>query len=275
MANFVRGLAKKEKLTPHLRRYFNKGEFPDEIPIVISANKEKDDAFHPSSDAATCLRAAFATRVGDLEREPIDGALHRIFHVGHMYHGWLQWVLVEGLGFSQWENIEREHRMSHGKVFSNDVDWRTDPEIEALRQAGSWWARGQADVAHCDIPGHGDYLIDIKTVNSFQFTTGLPEDRKAKYELQTQLYMDWHDVDHALILLAQKDSPHDFKEIVFERDPEVAAAIYERWDALAAALAEGTPPACDCIDPNKCPAKGLYARPRTRSGGSSTGLRAG
>ena len=259
MTNFAKMYSKRNKLTPHLDAWFERATFPDSIPFNIHLNKESDSAFHPSSDAMACLAHMYYLRTGDLDREEFSGTTHKIFHVGHIYHAWIQHILAQELGFSSWEDIETEYRLgSDGESLSIDVDWRTDSEIARLVSNGGWWARGFTDVAHCHIPKHGDYLIDIKTVNSYYFKLDrLPEHVMAKYEVQCQLYMDWHKQENALLLCVQKDSPHAFKEFEFKRDPSIAAAVYERWDVLAEALVSGMPPDCDCPNPKSCPAYAL------------------
>jgi hypothetical protein len=260
MANFAKTYSNRRKLVPHLEAWFERGKFPDTIPFEIGLNKERDTAFHPSSDAMRCLREAYALKKGDLEAEEISGTLHKIFHVGHVYHAWIQHIIVEELGFSTWDDVETEHRVGcDGVVLNNDDDWREDPKIAELLGAGGWWARGFADVAHCHIPKHGDHLIDIKTVNDVYFRS-MPEHVKAGYEVQCQLYMHWHKQKHAMLLLVQKGTPHDFKEIHFTYDPQIIEGVYERWDTLAAALAENEPPECDCITPDKCVARDLYMK---------------
>lgn len=240
MANFARTLAKRNKLVPHLDAWFDRAEFPDQIPFVVEPNKEHDDAFHPSSDAMECLRTLYFTHRGEIPRWEPDGTLRKIFMVGHYYHAMIQHILVD-LGFATEEDIEKEHD-----------EYRTTAAGNPYRM------RGFTDVAECKIPGVGSYLIDIKTVNSFQFNQDkLSDENMAKYEVQGQLYMDWHDQDDMILLCAQKDSPHAFKEFYFKRDRGIAEAVYERWEVLADALAEEEPPDCDCIDPSKCPVDAL------------------
>ena len=261
MTNFAKTYTKRNKLVPHLDAWFESAEFPDTIPFEISLNKEKDTAFHPSSDGMACLAQLYGLRTGQLKSEEFSGTTHKIFHVGHMYHGWIQHILVEELGFATWESIEKEHRFtSAGEVLDLDKDWRKDPKIKSVLKEGGWWGRGYTDVATCSVPKHGDFLIDIKTVNSYHFKLDrLPEHTMAKYEVQCQLYMDWHKQDQAILLCVQKDSPHAFKEFVFKRDPDVAEGVYERWDTLAEAIQTGTPPECDCPNPSKCPSTAMVA----------------
>jgi len=254
--SFIKNLNKtaKEKLllAPHLDLYYSRGQFPDEIKIIVEPNKERDTAFHPSSHGLACLAATYASMAGLLPPEKHSASTQRVFQIGHALHGLLQNALVD-MGFTKPEYIEHEFRRTDdGTVLDCSVDWRTDPKIkEAL-----WWCRGSADVSHCEIPDFGDALVDVKTAASFSFNNvGQDTGFWPKYEAQTQLYMDWHDVDLAIVLYMNKDTPHGFKERHVHRDPDFVESIYERWTIVAEALRAGTPPKCECNPDKACPGR--------------------
>ena len=240
MSKLLRSIRQKDKLAPLLNAYFAAGEFPDEMPATIHPNKPPDKHYHPSS-AGECARHSFALRVGDVKPEPISGSLQRIFHVGHLYHAWIQFILVD-MGLAEPSAIEKKYKR------------------DLVTDAGNKWRMtGATDVARCSIAGHGDYLVDIKTMGGFSFKQeNMRPDMWYKYHSQIQVYMDWHDMDQALILGVNKDTPHDFREWEIKRDPSVADAVYEKWETVADAVVADLPPNCTCSDPTACPVRGLY-----------------
>lgn len=238
--NFTKNLARKEILVPHLNTWFANAEFPDAIPFNVNPNKEKDDAFHPSS-AERCSLELFAARRGDLPEEKHGSDAQKNFMIGHMYHGLMQWIVVEGLGFSTWDEVEKEY----------DLHFTTD--------AGNpYRIRGFIDIARCEVPNKGTYLVDIKTMNSRIYAQGLSETTMKKYRSQIQLYLAFEGLETAILLAVEKDSPHQFKEILIEADPAFVDRAIARWEDVVDSLVEGRVPDCTCLNPERCVAKGIY-----------------
>lgn len=203
----------------------NKAEFPPKFEIDIRTHKEPDDAFHPSSDCAPCALALYAQRMGIAEKTPLTGTNHKAFFVGHFWHELLQQIICDGLGYCDKTDIEKELRYE-----SNN----------------GWWARGFADIAKCEVPGRGSYLIDFKTMNSFHFAKP-PQSLLDKWKLQVSCYMAWdNQVESAIIIGIQKDAPHEFQEFVIEREDAILDPIYYKWSLVADAIRSGIPPECDC-----------------------------
>lgn len=228
MNGFIKNLAKKEILVPHINRYMNKADFPPAFDISIRTHKEPDDAFHPSSDCAPCAVALYAARMGLAEKAALTGSNHKAFFVGHFWHEMLQQIICDGLGYCEEDDIEKELR----------------------HKSGNWWARGFADIAKCDVPGKGSYLIDFKTMNSFHFAKP-PQTLLDKWKLQVSCYMAWDDrVESAIIIGIQKDAPHDFQEFVIHRDDAILDPIYYKWSIVTEAIETGIPPECDCEECN-------------------------
>lgn len=221
-SKFVRSLVKGYKLAPHLDKAIGQGEFEWEAKFEV---KKGDDAFHPSGD---CVSSAYqlytqTTRVS----KPHSAGLLKAFQVGHFWHAYLQWIVVEKLGFSTWDEIEISHEMR----------WAEGPY---------GWARGSADIAPCRIPVHGDYLVDIKTMGGHDFKqNGLPAWCAPKYEAQINIYMDWFDLERAIILCVSKDSPHEFKEFHFERNQPLIDAVYSKWRLVKDCIDQGIEPPQD------------------------------
>lgn len=214
MASFIKDLAKKEILVPYINNYLARADFPKQFDIAIAAHKEPDDAFHPSSDCYPCECELYAKFSGQAEKQELTATSHKNFFVGHFWHGLLQDILCERLEFCNKDDVEKELRFQDHK----------------------WWARGFADIAKCDIPGKGSYLIDFKTMNSYSFQKPA-ESLLAKWQLQVACYMAWDNrVDSAIIIGIQKDTPHDFKEFVFNRDDAILEPVYEKWNIVAEAL---------------------------------------
>jgi len=228
LTGFIKNLAKKEILAPHINRYMDKAEFPPKFNIDIRTHKEPDDAFHPSGDCSPCARALYAKFTGIVERQPLTGSNHKAFFVGHFWHEMLQQIICEGLGYCEKSDIEKELRFQDQK----------------------WWARGFADIARCEVPGRGSYLIDFKTMNGFHFAKP-PQALIEKWRMQVSCYMAWDNrVESAIIIGIQKDAPHNFQEFVIERDDALLEPIYYKWSLVADAIKTGIPPECECEDCN-------------------------
>lgn len=265
-SKFLKGL-KKGILTPHLENYFaSSKEGREEIQIAFSMHKEHDDAFHPSSDPLTCSAALWAARQGHDMSDPrmADPEMQKTFAVGHMWHGLIYHLLVAELGFTDWEHVEQEVIMHRNDSSGHDALGiqfgfpNIDPMDVAPGPHDLWWARGHIDCSQVHIPGKGTYLVDIKTQNSRSFAAPTPPDYLwLKYQAQMHVYLDWVNLDKCIMLFINKDAPHSFKEIVIERDPEVAQLVYEKWDSVAEALRDGSPPEHTCPDPTKCVAQGI------------------
>lgn len=240
--SFGKHYARNEIIVPHLNNWFGNAKFDDEIPFEISIhpNKEKDDAFHPSS-SLKCSRELFAAFRGDLpsERHSVDS--QKIFMFGHFSHAIIQKIVVE-LGFCDEQEIEKEYDFHFETAAGNP-----------------YRVRGFIDIARCKVPNRGTYLVDIKTMNARIYAQqDLPATTMEKYEAQVKLYLEFEELDEAIILCVEKDSPHRFKEIIVKRDPDFVAEIIERWEGVADALVTGRVPNCTCSNPSNCPAKGLY-----------------
>ena len=214
----ARKMAAKTKLVMHLEKAIDQaGDFSW---TYTYDPKKGDNAWHPSGDCTPSLRELFDKATGVNEREPISGGLRKTFQVGHFWHGYLQEVIVKHLGFAEESAIERKGQRVWGEE---------DGKPKAYH-----WARGAADVAPISIPGFGDYLVDIKTMGSHDFRkTGLPAWSADKYECQLNVYMDFFDLEKALIIGVNKDSPHEFKEFEFVRNQPLIDTIYNKWELVS------------------------------------------
>lgn len=219
-SKFIRNLVKGHKLAPHIDKAIGSGEFTWNAEF---GPKEGDDAFHPSGDCIPGPYSLYKSATTS-ERKPLSTSLLKTFQVGHFWHAYLQWIIVERLEFATWDDIE----------VKGMTRWKDGPY---------GWSRGAADIAPCEVPGHGKFLIDIKTMGAHDFKLqGMPGWCAPKYESQVNIYMDWFDLDRCIILCVCKDSPHDFKEFEFKRNQPLIDTIYKKWELVKDCLDQGIEP---------------------------------
>jgi hypothetical protein len=232
IGTFLKDLAQKKILVPHINRYLEKGEFPDEWRLSIFPAKPADPftpTFHPSGDCLLCERQLYK-KFTEPRREKENYTSQKNFAVGNFWHAWLQHILVDGLHFSEWKQVERH--CEHDGYQESDLLWK-----------GS----GSADII-CEIPGHGTYLVDFKTMNErhFKADENVIGYLLKKWTYQVNCYMQWLDLDKCVIIGIQKDTPHDFREFVIERDDSLLLPVYDRWTTTALHIRDEVMP-LDCM----------------------------
>lgn len=197
-------------LAPLIDAYQRKGKFPNKWEIEIRNYKQSDGHFHPSSDAFTSPRDLWLAKRGLLIPTPISPALRRTFDCGHMWHGYLQSILID-MGYVTPDNVERY--VVH----------------EVTTNRGHCVAAGTGDLVNVEIPGQGTWLVDIKTMNKPEFEQGASEYTMKKWKAQVSCYMDWFNADKAMIFAICKDSPHEMREYQILKDQPLLNEIYDRW----------------------------------------------
>jgi hypothetical protein len=210
-------------LVPHIEAYQSRGKFPEKWDIEIRNYKKGDKYFHPSSHCFTPPLELWQQMKGMAPREKISPALRRTFDCGHMWHGYLQSILVD-MKFIHPDGVE-QHIVS-------DIDTRYGPV------KGS----GTGDLVGVTIPSHGVWLVDIKTMNKPEFEQGASQYTLKKWEAQVNCYMDWFGFDKAMVLAISKDSPHAMREYQIGKNPQLLNEIYDRWGFVAKHMREGTKP---------------------------------
>lgn len=213
-------------LVPLIESYQRSAKFPETWTIEIRNSKPDDGHFHPSSDAFTSPHDLWLAKQGRLARSPISPALRRTFDCGHMWHGYLQNILIE-MGLVKPENVE--------KYIVKPV----------TTHRGEFIGAGTGDLIDVQIPGYGSWLVDIKTMNKPEFEQGANEYTMVKWRAQVSCYMDWFGADKAMILAICKDSPHDMREYQIIKDQSMLDEIYDRWSFVAECLRTNT-------DPDEC-----------------------
>lgn len=250
----VKNLVRRTKLAPHLDKALGATDFVWEYKY---APKKEDTGWHPSGHCTPSLAELYHYAIGeDDPSSPIDGsapvrknrtegftaATYKTFQVGHFWHSYLQHVVVHRLGFSRDEYVERRgfrgwgdriHSGSHqGKEVVKYRDWH--------------YVTGSADIAPCHIPFHGDYLLDFKTMGSHAYKPNTPPgDYLTKWECQLNVYMDFFDLEQALVLAILKDSPHEFKEFEYKRNQPLIDALYQKWELVSQCIEERVEPPLD------------------------------
>lgn len=265
--NFTRNLVKRHKLVPYLDRYL--GEEVKNFHFTYDP-KEHDHAWHPSGHCTPSITELYGIATEDQGPHDWGVAMLKTFMVGHFWHQLLQKAVVD-LGLAPLDSIERRGFRVWGtdpttqglfcpECFAPINPKFFDPEgaVVCMNDHTFWgsngiaaapyhWTTGAGDVAPCSIPKHGDYLVDFKTMSAHQFkpfeaSGQLPDWAKDKYEAQINIYMDFFDLEKALIVGVCKDSPHTFAEAEFRRNQPLIDAIYDKWHFVSECLDTGYKP---------------------------------
>lgn len=227
----VKNLIQNHQLVPHLDKAIAEGELEWSAKFE---GKVSDDAWHPSGD---CIPSPYDLYHGvDQPKPALTASQLKTFAVGHFWHQYIQYVTVVRLGFATWDAVERKGLKA----------WGYEETTGTAVPKPYHWAAGSGDIAPCTIPGSGDFLVDIKTMGLHDFRqNGLPSWCAGKYEAQINIYMDFFDLERAMILCVAKDSPHDMKEFIFERNQPLIDAIYYKWKLVGECLSEKVEPPAD------------------------------
>jgi hypothetical protein len=264
----IKNLARGFKLTPHIDRFLP--TWDEEGFTYTSQRKLPDDAWHPSSDCLPSLNTLYHKA---LEHDPKARPKHapstvKNFQVGHFWHQWLQWIVVEKLGFATWDDVERSGMKHWGleplPEGTKYEDFRTavrvDEEGNKWRKPKPWhWVTGSGDIAPCRIPEHGEYVVDFKTMNARSYRmagSGTPEERLLNsWECQINVYMDFFDQERALVVGICKDTPHEMLEFEFKRNQPLIDALYDKWKLASGCVVDKHEPPDDLYYP--LPLRGL------------------
>jgi hypothetical protein len=223
-SQITRNLGKKYKLIPYLEKALI--GFEDEWSYKYT-QKKLDTAWHPSGDCTPPVSELYEKVTGTYEGHDFSG-LDKNFQVGHFWHQFLQYIILHKLEFCEPDAIERR----------GTKDWSNTNNCEP-----GHWVTGAGDIAPILLPCGWRGIVDIKSMSSFAFKKSENELPFAdKYECQFNIYMDLFDEDRAMLLAVNKDTPHDFKEFIFERDQDMIDAIYAKWEYVGACLTAGEPP---------------------------------
>lgn len=213
-------------LVPHIDAYQERGKFPAKRTFVLNHWEGSSNHFKPSTDCLTPVDVLWAEKKGLAPDKKISASLRRTFDIGTLWHEYIGALLLD-MGFVAPEGIE--------------MRVKTDVESEF----GSATVSGLADLVGVEIPGHGKWLIDMKTMRKDDFAYGLKADKQRQYNAQVNVYGDLLGYDQMMILAIEKDSPHRLREFIVRKDTDTVNEIYRRWTYVAKCLREDKEP-----DPN-------------------------
>lgn len=236
-SKMVKSLVKRTKFVQHLDRAIGQGDFVWDFDYEP---KKGDTGWHPSGHCTPSPAELYHMALNPT-KEDFPASLYKTFMVGHFWHQYLQWVTVKILGFADEAAVERT-----GKKGWGDCIHSGGLKHEVCHYQDWHYATGSGDLAPIYIPTHGEYLVDFKTMGSHMFKPNLPPGTTIeKWECQANIYMDFFDLERALIVGICKDSPHDFKEYEFRRNQPLVDAIYGKWKLVSACIEEQVEPPVD------------------------------
>jgi hypothetical protein len=232
----IKNLARGYKLVPHIDRFLP--TWDEQGFTFQSQKKQPDDAWHPSGHCLPSMHSLYHIALDHPQETKHAPSSIKNFQVGHFWHQWLQWIVVEKLGFAEWDAVER--RGLEGwypildqtrKVHGLDIPW------------APWhWVTGAGDIAPCVIPEHGEYIVDFKTMNARSHKMAAGDSLELRlaesWECQVNIYMDFFDQERALIIGICKDTPHDMIEIEFKRNQPLIDALYDKWELVSGCITD-------------------------------------
>lgn len=240
----------KTKLGYLLDKEIGKGEFVWEYKYTP---KEGDYGWHPSGHCTPTLSELYLFAASEevlldeqIQKEVgvapaprvIEAPLSKIFQVGHFWHQYLQEICLRA-GLCDEASVERRGE----KAWATQTFYTGGGGDGIEVPKPFHFTTGSADICPMEIPGHGEYLIDFKTMGSHQFRGNTPHAlTMEKWECQLNVYMDFFDMEKAIILGINKDAPHDYKEFEFHRNDKLIHQLYYKWMLVAECLDEGVAP---------------------------------
>lgn len=249
----MRNLGKKQILAPYLEKYIRtNGNDPWSFSFENTHTGGTDTAWHPSSDCMAPPSELLAKARGEkVEKFNEDGGLNKHMMVGHFWHQWLQHICLK-LEFCSEPNIERVGERAWATEKTDRwVPGKPDVQMMSYRTIAKpyCWATGSADIAPIVLPKGWEGVVDFKTMSSTSFKKDdVPFGDK--YECQINIYMDFFDLDKALMLGINKDAPHAFKEFQYNRNQPLIDAIYDKWKYVGERLDEDRPEVGERADEN-------------------------
>lgn len=235
-SRITRNLGKKYRLVPYLEKAIS--EFDGEWQYSYK-EKGNDHHWHPSSHCTLTPSQLFAVATETYESEPWPTSTLKAFQVGHFWHQWLQYIVEHSLHFATAEEIERHAVHSWGY----SLDEKETPISSATWKPKPYHSvAGSADIAPCTTPNWSGG-VDFKTMNVRDFALAekqvLSQYNADKYECQLNLYMDLFDEDEWLLVAVQKESPHNFAEILYRRNQPLIDHLYDKFKYVTDAIDAG------------------------------------
>ncbi len=182
-------------------------ELIDHFYLENQRNKEQTRFY--ITDAGKCLRAVFF-KFKNVPKEPMEPRLLRIFE-----HG---------------ENI---HRSIFNILYRLRLGVTTEIPIPAQEIVS-----GRADAILC--VNNENYVLDIKSINSFIFKNLNKPKEENIYQIQ--LYLHYFNIKKGILLYIDKDQ-QDIKEFVVEYDEALCKSLLDKFYGLKADIETNKIPA--------------------------------
>lgn len=270
--NILRRLAMKQIIMPYLENAFHNDQWPDSYDIHVDSQAYYgltdtegithdvgvgDGYFHPSSHPLMPARELYyrfhpeyASKVVG-ERRTLTS--HMTLAVGSAMHAVIQTqlhmagVLHMGPENDDWTKLDHEPDARGRWVPENRYEWEyVDDEHKV---------RGRTDGGVLEVPDLGRVLFELKTQNSRAFS--FQHELKPEWDNQTQLGMEYYDVDHGVLLLLEMGYPFSFREFPLTRRKHKVEEIWAKFDYVRECIAADTPPPCEhalgTAPAGKCP----------------------
>jgi hypothetical protein len=226
-----KNLAKRYRLVPHLDKFFSKEVVGLQFTLE---GKPSDFAWHPSGDCTPAPSALYDMAL-DRRAGRVEKSFSKAFPIGHFWHQLCQYAVLQ-MDLAKPDAIERRGTRAWGSASVGTVRVEDGDTVPWLP---FHYCTGSADIAPLCLPDHPPYVVDFKTMMNLDYgnsNTPLPDRFAKKYEAQINVYMDFFDIDEAIIVAIQKDSPHEMKEFHYFRNDELVSAIYDKWEFVSECL---------------------------------------
>lgn len=181
-------------------------ELIDKFYIENQRNKEQTRFY--ITDAGKCERSIFF-RFKNVPREAVSARIMRIFEAG-----------------------EHIHRNIFNILYRLKIGVTTEIQIPAQEMVS-----GRADAILCI--DNENYVLDIKSMNSFIFRKLLQP--KEENVFQLQLYLHYFNIKKGILLYIDKDQ-QEIKEFFIEYDESMVKGLLDRFSALRGQLESNTVP---------------------------------
>lgn len=242
--NILKRLAGKELILPILENQMRADEWPESYTITVDSRPyygRGDGYFHPSTHPLLHPRQLYYMFHPDTRDQIVDEPFS------------IQREMTLAGGSAMHAVLQTQLQMA--KLCGPE-----DIEVEFINERHH--VRGRADfVAHH--PTEGPILADIKTRTGYRFdqtVEPLPE-----WEAQISLGCDAlsarynTDFTYGIVVLLEMGYPFRMKEIRVERNDELLAQIYAKFDYVRQCIADNTPPQY-CCAPDSAEMKSCRAR---------------
>lgn len=250
--SIFRRLASKERITPYFEAGMLANNWPMKYPIIIDSSPyygHGDGKFHPSTHPFLGDRLLWymyhPLYRDNLLPEPRTVQSEMTLAMGSAIHGIMQ-TQFKMMGLCP---CECEPGESHTCGYI-EVEYRND----------QYDVRGRLDfrVQH---PDGNEYLVELKTMNSFSFYRLKPGVISYEHDMQMSLEEDCLGFSEGILLIAEAGWPYTLKEFPHTRNDALCSEAYQKFDRVTTAIELDRPPRHCCAfgspQSRACPARYL------------------